>query len=108
MNDLMGLAITEGIEDALSVHQAAGLGVWAAGSAPFMPNLVAAIEDLATAREYDASPDCITIFVDDDDVGRRNARALAAALAKLSTRLAAATLPRSTAHFEILLREAAA
>src|SRR5262249_19675677 len=36
-NDLMGLAITEGIEDALSAHQATGLGAWAAGSASFMP-----------------------------------------------------------------------
>jgi hypothetical protein len=28
-NDLLGMAITEGIEDALSVHQATGLGAWA-------------------------------------------------------------------------------
>jgi hypothetical protein len=32
-NDLLGLAITEGIEDALTVHQATGLGAWAAGAA---------------------------------------------------------------------------
>ena len=31
-NDLLGLVITEGIEDALSVHQATGLGAWAAGA----------------------------------------------------------------------------
>jgi len=30
-NDLLGLAITEGIEDALSAHEATGLGAWAAG-----------------------------------------------------------------------------
>jgi putative DNA primase/helicase len=106
-NDAMGLAITEGIEDALTVHEATGLGAWAAGSAGYMPRLVAAIEHLA-GREYDASPDCITVFVDDDPAGRRNACALAVALAKLSARLAAATMPRSTTHFEILLREAAA
>src|SRR5262249_53896051 len=29
-NDLMGLAITEGIEDALSIHDDTGLGAWAA------------------------------------------------------------------------------
>ena len=107
MNDLMGLAICEGIEDALSVHQATGLGVWAAGCAGYMPKLVAAIEDLA-GREEDASPDCITIFVDDDDAGRRGAHELAAALAKLSAKLAAASTsnPPETPHFEILLREA--
>jgi putative DNA primase/helicase len=106
MNDLMGLVITEGIEDALSVHQATGLGAWAAGSAPFMPNLVRAIEQLATAREEDASPECITIIVDDDPAGRRNVFDLAAALAALSARLAARAAPTTTAHFDILLREA--
>ncbi len=30
-NDLLGIAVTEGIEDALSVHLATGLGAWAAG-----------------------------------------------------------------------------
>jgi hypothetical protein len=38
-NDLLGMAITEGIEDALSVHEATGLGAWAAGSAVYMPAL---------------------------------------------------------------------
>ena len=32
-NDLLGLAITEGIEDGLSVHAATGMGARAAGSA---------------------------------------------------------------------------
>jgi hypothetical protein len=32
-NDLLGLAITEGIEDGLTAHQVTGLGAWAAGSA---------------------------------------------------------------------------
>lgn len=87
MNDLMGLAITEGVEDALSVHAATGLGAWAAGSAPFMPKLVAAIEQ--------QGPDCVTIYVDDDDAGRRHAHELAAGLAALD-------------RFEVRLREAAA
>ena len=34
VNDLLGLAISEGIEDALSIFEETGLGVWAAGSAP--------------------------------------------------------------------------
>jgi hypothetical protein len=38
-NDLLGLAITEGIEDALSAHQVTGLGACAAGSAGRMPKL---------------------------------------------------------------------
>ena len=103
MNDLMGLAITEGIEDALSVHQATGLGAWAAGSAPYMPKLATAIEQLATTREYDASPDCVTIFVDDDHDGRRSAYELAAGLAALSAKLSPAP---SHGHFEIRLQEA--
>jgi Toprim domain len=105
-NDLLGLAITEGIEDALSVHQATELGAWAAGSAAYMPNLVRAIDHLATARDEDASPDCIIIMVDDDPAGRRNAFDLAAALAALSLRLATRAAPPTTAHFDILLREA--
>ena len=74
MNDLLGLAITEGIEDALSVYQATGLGAWAAGSAPHMPRLVSAIEVLA-AR-------CVSIFADADadQQGERDAARLAAAL----------------------------
>jgi len=32
-NDLLGMAISEGIEDALSAHEATGLGAWAAGTA---------------------------------------------------------------------------
>lgn len=61
-NDLLGIAITEGIEDALTIHQATGLGVWAAGSAPFLPGLADAVPDWM---------DCVTIIVDRDDAGRR-------------------------------------
>jgi hypothetical protein len=71
-NDLLGLAITEGIEDALSVHQATGLGAWAAGSATRMPAIAAAIPDCVEA---------VTIFVDHDEAGRINANKLAASLA---------------------------
>ena len=37
MNDALGLVITEGIEDALSMHAATGLGAWAAGAASRLP-----------------------------------------------------------------------
>ncbi len=66
--DLCGLAITEGIEDALSVHEATGLGAWAAGAASFLPALAAAVP---------AWVECITIIVDDDEAGRSNSTALA-------------------------------
>jgi hypothetical protein len=35
-NDLLGLVITEGIEDALSAHEATGRGAWAAGCAAML------------------------------------------------------------------------
>src|SRR5262249_17295898 len=38
-NDLLGLAIVEGIETGLSVFASTGLGVWVAGSAVRMPAL---------------------------------------------------------------------
>jgi hypothetical protein len=62
--DLLGLAITEGIEDALSVHEATGLGVWAAGAASLMPALGSAVPRWI---------ECATILVDDDHAGWRNA-----------------------------------
>jgi hypothetical protein len=67
MNDLLGVVIAEGIEDALSVHQETGLGAWAAGSASFMPALAEFVPKYA---------DCITVIADDDDAGRRGARDL--------------------------------
>jgi hypothetical protein len=66
--DLGGLVIAEGIEDALSVHEATGLGAWAAGAATFMPSLAAAVP---------AWIECVTILVDDDRPGRINSDALA-------------------------------
>jgi Toprim domain len=68
-NDLLGQAITEGIEDGLSVHQTTGLGVWAAGCASRMPALAAVIP---------AYIDCVTVVADDDPDGRRFAADLAA------------------------------
>jgi hypothetical protein len=71
MNDVLGLAITEGIEDALAVHAATGLGVWAAGSAPHMPALADAVPEYT---------DAITVVADDNEAGRKRANELAGRL----------------------------
>jgi putative DNA primase/helicase len=70
-NDLLGLAITEGIEDALSVYVATGLGAWAAGSASFMPKLADTVPDYIEA---------VTIWAHPDPAGQKGARQLAQAL----------------------------
>lgn len=70
-NDLLGLAITEGIEDGLSVYQASGLGVWCAGSASRLP---------ALAKVVPSCVEAVSILVDDDDAGRRHAGELASRL----------------------------
>jgi hypothetical protein len=67
-NDLLGMAITEGIEDSLTVHQSTGLGAWAAGSASRMPALADALPSWI---------ECVTALVDDDVDGRRFAGELA-------------------------------
>jgi hypothetical protein len=66
-NDLLGLVITEGIEDALSMHEATGLGAWAAGSAPFLPSLADAVPPYAES---------VTVCVDDDHAGWKHASEL--------------------------------
>ena len=71
-NDGLGLAIAEGIEDALAVHRTTGLGVWAAGSATRMPALAGVVPDYI---------ECVTVFAHDDN-GAPYARELAAALLK--------------------------
>jgi putative DNA primase/helicase len=68
MNDLLGLAITEGIEDALSVHEATGLGAWAAGSAPHLGKLADAVPDYT---------DCVSIYADANKAGQEYAATLA-------------------------------
>ncbi len=67
-NDLLGLAITEGLEDALSIHEATGLGAWAAGGAGRMPALVDTVP---------AYIDCVTVVGHADAAGRRGATELA-------------------------------
>jgi hypothetical protein len=71
VNDSLGLVITEGIEDALSIHEATGLGAWAAGTANRMPALAVVVLDYV---------ECISVFGDPDQRGRENAQKLATAL----------------------------
>jgi hypothetical protein len=87
-NDLLGIAIAEGIEDALSAHVATGLGAWAAGSASRPPALVDVIPSYVES---------VMILVDDDDGGRRHAGEFAARLSsrKLDVRL---VLPGSSSR----------
>jgi hypothetical protein len=69
-NDLLGMAVTEGIEDGLSVYQATGLGVWAAGAAGFMPALAPLIPEYI---------EVVTVYAHDDN-GRGHAIKLARAI----------------------------
>ena len=53
------------------MHEATGLGVWAAGSASFMP---------ALADHVPPWIDCVTVAAEADDAGRKGAAELAARL----------------------------
>jgi Toprim domain len=70
-NDGLAIAVTEGIEDALTAHQATGFGAWAAGAAGFMPKL---------ADVMPSHIEATTIFAHRDKAGQDNAHRLAAAL----------------------------
>ena len=70
-NDALGLIIAEGIEDALSLHEATGLGVWAGGSAGHMAKLGNIVPDYI---------DCVTIAEDLNAAGRKATSALASLL----------------------------
>jgi Toprim domain len=71
-NDLLGISIHEGVEDALSAHQATGLGAWASGGALFLPNLADAVPSYV---------ETITVVAHRDEAGRRGALKLARRLA---------------------------
>ena len=88
VNDLGGLAVAEGVEDALSLYQATGMGAWAAGCANRLPPLACAVPQYVTST---------MISVDDDEAGRRYAYDLARQLAKIRGK-----------QFEIILFESAA
>jgi hypothetical protein len=91
VNDLLGLVITEGIEDALSTHQATGLGAWAAGAASMMP---------ALAEQVPAYVTCVTIEMHPDKAGRHGAT-------ELARRLRAREPRHGERPIEIIVREAA-
>ncbi|PWT73233.1 MAG: hypothetical protein C5B46_05685 [Proteobacteria bacterium] len=77
-NDLLGLAISEGIEDALTEHLSTGVGAWAAGAAGRMPNLADLVPSYIEA---------VTILAHNDDAGRRGARDLAVTLDRRGTQV---------------------
>lgn len=85
MNDLLGLAISEGAEDSLSIFEATGLGAWAAGGAGRMP---------ALAETVPSYTGCVNVVIDDDPAGRRHA-------AELVARLEARRLNVETIDFNI-------
>lgn len=70
-NDGLGLIIAEGIEDALSLHQATGLGAWAGGSAGHMAKLGNVLPDYIES---------VTIAEDPNDAGRKSTNRLASQL----------------------------
>jgi hypothetical protein len=70
-NEQLGLAITEGMEDGLSIFRATNLGVWVAGSAGRMPGLADTIPGYV---------ECVSIFAHRDPAGERGAHELAARL----------------------------
>ena len=63
-NDLLGLIVCEGIETGLSLFDATGCGLWAAGAASRMP---------ALARSVPAYVDTVTIAGEADRDGRLHA-----------------------------------
>jgi hypothetical protein len=67
-NDLLGLAICEGVEEALTAYQETGLGAWAAGAAGLMPKLADFVPDWI---------DCVTILADANQAGENNSAMVA-------------------------------
>jgi hypothetical protein len=67
-NDLLAISIHEGVEDALSAHEATGLGACASGGASFLPPLADAVP---------AYVETVTVVAHNDEAGRIGARELA-------------------------------
>jgi hypothetical protein len=83
------IVITEGIEDALSAHEATGLGAWAAGSAPYMPALAEVVPHYI---------DHVIILAHRDATGINNARQLSSRLAARNINNILAILSALEAH----------
>ena len=64
LNDLLGLFVCEGIESGLSLYEATGCGVWAAGSASRMA---------ALADKVPSYINCVTIIGEADTAGKKGA-----------------------------------
>jgi putative DNA primase/helicase len=71
-NDLLAISIHEGVEDALSAHEATGVGAWAPGGASFLPHLADAVPTYV---------ETVTVVAHSDEAGRIGARELARRLA---------------------------
>jgi len=88
-NDGLGLVITEGVEDALSLHQATGLGAWAAGGVTFMPALADAVP---------AYIEVVTIASHPELEARRRAEELAVRLVRRGIDAEIQLIDQSRAH----------
>jgi Toprim domain len=86
-NDLLGLVVAEGIENALSIHEATGLGTWAAGCASRLPGLADAVP---------AWIDAVTVAADPDAHGLSNANELVRALRRRGLRCEMKTVGRAS------------
>lgn len=77
MNDLLGLVVTEGIEEGLSMLEATGCGVWVAGSASLMGALGDAVP---------AYCDCCTVVTDAGDAKKAGLRGSSTLVERLRLR----------------------
>jgi hypothetical protein len=91
ITDGLSLVITEGIEDALA-YRAAGFAAWAAGSAPFIPELANSIPDYITTL-------IIERHIDPDGQAQR-------AVAQLQERLSERLVREGERPIDIIIREA--
>ena len=87
LSDSMSLVIAEGIEDALSAHQASGKGAWAAGAAARLP---------AMAQWVPSYVESVTLLVDTDESGEKYSTQLAEALVARGFEVLMCRLPEST------------
>jgi hypothetical protein len=71
-NDLLAISIHEGVEDALSAHDATGLGAWASGGASFLPHLADAVPSYI---------ETVTVVAHRDEAGQTGSRELGRRLA---------------------------
>jgi hypothetical protein len=88
LNDLLGLVIAEGVEDALSLAESTGCGAWAAAGAYRLPALADTVPNYA---------DFTTIACDDDPAGRKGTEALLARLRLRGLRAAMVSFPDARA-----------